>query len=235
VKRSPLKRKTPSALTPFVLICINVGRRCANIPPHDQRLDKGKTPMTKDILSPELLRKLVRYEPSTGMLFWLKRSPHDFTDGKHPKENICAAWNARFAGREAFSVDDGNGYKHGKIGGKHLKAHRVAWVVHYGKWPEDQIDHINGNRSDNRIENLREVSNSGNQRNKSARSDNKSGYCGVYWCKTYGKWVASARLNGRQKYIGSFRDLQDAATARAEFNKKNGFTERHGRRNRSES
>ncbi len=109
-----------------------------------------------------------------------------------------------------------------------LKAHRVAWVVYYGKWPKGQIDHINGDRADNRIGNLRDVNSSKNSRNSKMKSNNTSGHNGIYWYERYGKWQVSGGADGRKKHIGYFEDLEDAIAARAEFNRQNGYSERHG-------
>lgn len=185
--------------------------------------------MTKELLSPEMLRKLLRYDPDTGKLFWIKRDPSFFKAGKQTAMHNCAAWNARYADTEAFtSIRDG-GYKHGQIFSKSYKAHRIAWALHYGEWPKECIDHINGVTSDNRIKNLRDVSRSKNQRNASMSLNNTSGVCGVYWCKRSKKWIARIEVQNARKYLGSFQSIQDASAARRAAEMKHGFTERHGK------
>ena len=91
--------------------------------------------------SPDLLRELLRYEPDTGKLFWRERPIEMFTADRHMN-----AWNARYKNHEAFTADDGKGYRQGKIFNKATKAHRVIWTIHYGAWPDDQIDHITASK-----------------------------------------------------------------------------------------
>ena len=92
------------------------------------------------------------------------------------------------------------GYKHTKIKNKQFLLHRLIFMMFYGYFPK-QIDHINGNRSDNRIENLRAVNNSQNQQNAKIRKDSKSNAKNVYWFKELQKWKVDIRINGKRKYI----------------------------------
>ena len=97
------------------------------------------------------------------------------------------------------------GYRRIKIGGRHRMAHRIVWAITYGDTPEDlQIDHINGNKLDNRLQNLRLCSSAENCSNRAANSRNQSGYKGVYWWKTRQAWRADIRSNGKQYYLGTF-------------------------------
>lgn len=109
---------------------------------------------------------------------------------------------------------DRRGRVHVKIGDSAYRAHRIAWLHFYGEWPSDQIDHINGNPSDNRIANLRDVDGSTNRENqRKARTDNlSSGTLGVTWCKHYKKWKASIRVKGVLKHI-KYCDSLEAAEA----------------------
>lgn len=96
---------------------------------------------------------------------------------------------------------------------KHL-AHRLAWYYVNGSWPQNQIDHINGDPSDNRIINLREstqAENTQNRREASTRS--KSGLLGVHWCDRAKKWIAKIMLNKATKYLGSFDNKEEAFDA----------------------
>lgn len=117
-----------------------------------------------------------------------------------------------------------------KIEGVRYKfmAHRIAWILFYGSPPKGEIDHINGDRSDNRIANLRDVSRSENCRNASKRKDNKSGVSGVYWDKHASAWRAMVRHEGRRHYVGVYGDLKAAALAVSAFRSSRGFSERHG-------
>ncbi len=93
-------------------------------------------------------------------------------------------------------------------------AHRLAWFITHGRWPDKQIDHINGNRSDNRIANLRDVSRSANSQNlRKAKSNNKIGLLGVSWGKRNKKWTALIFVNGKKISLGYFSDPLDAHNA----------------------
>ena len=97
--------------------------------------------MSHDLPSPELLRKILRYEPETGKLFWRERSPDLFVDGKYTAARSCNIWNARYAEKEAFITFDGHGYKMGKIYSRSYLAHRVIFTMVYGYCPEHDVDH----------------------------------------------------------------------------------------------
>ena len=108
-------------------------------------------------------------------------------------------------------------------------AHRVAWALYHGKWPDKQIDHINGNPLDNRIKNMRVVSVRENGKNKKRPSTNTSGIIGVYWNKASSKWVAQIGVNRKTIFLGSYDNITDAANARQTAEKKYNFHPNHGR------
>lgn len=176
--------------------------------------------------TPETLRRLLDYSPETGKLHWKRRTPDLFADLLHGADRKCIAWNARMAGREAFTAL-GHGYRKGSIFNRRYAAHRVAWAIHYGRWPTGQIDHINGDRTDNRIKNLREVDNLTNGRNQRLPINNKSGVCGVLFDR--GAWVARIKVNGRSRHLGRFETIEQAAAARQEAECELGFHPNHGR------
>lgn len=184
--------------------------------------------MPKDLPPPELLRKLLSYKPDTGRLFWKERSADMFTDGKQTAEHICANWNSRFAGKEAFTTDNGYGYRTGSIFDCTYMAHRVIWAMIHDECP-DTIDHINGVRDDNRIENLRSVSLAENLKNQKRYSRNTSGVCGVYWHKRDNKWDAQIRVGGKLMHLGLFTDFDEAVAARKKAEVEHGFHQNHGR------
>ena len=94
---------------------------------------------------------------------------------------------------------------------KAIRAHRLAWALHTGGWPKGEIDHIDGDESNNRIVNLRDVSKSVNQQNKRLpRVDSKSGFIGVCWHKGGGKWSAQITVHGKSIYLGLFSDPAEA-------------------------
>ena len=182
------------------------------------------------------ISKLLKYEPETGKFFWLPRpvemfSASNFRGGPEAKSKT---WNIRYSGKEAFTSLQNCGYVQGGILGRGYLAHRVAWLLTTGSWPSNQIDHINGDRTDNRIANLREVSNTGNARNMSISVRNKSGVPGVFWDAKRSKWVANIGENSRTKHLGSFDDFNLAVEAREIAKVEQGFHPNHGKRNRLE-
>ncbi|QXV80784.1 putative homing endonuclease [Veterinaerplatzvirus Jeanpiccard] len=110
-----------------------------------------------------------------------------------------------------------------------LLAHRVVWEMHNGPIPEGmQIDHINHNRSDNRICNLRLATVFDNNQNMSRGKGNRSGVVGVSWHKSAKKWCAEIHANGKKKYLGVFDSFDDAVLARKSAELHFGFHENHG-------
>jgi hypothetical protein len=168
--------------------------------------------MPKPLPSPELLRKLLRYEPETGKLFWLSR-----TLDIVPNERNMNSFNSQFAGKEAFIADNGEGYRKGGIFRRTYKAHRVIFAIAYGRWPTHEIDHINGNKADNRLCNLREATRSQNQRNRKPRGG-ASKYKGVYKKGNY--WASAICFNGAQLHLGTFKNELDAYAAYCAASKK---------------
>jgi hypothetical protein len=108
---------------------------------------------------------------------------------------------------------DGRGYVHVQFQGKRHLAHRVAWFLYYGNWPDQMIDHINGNRSDNRIKNLRLASSSQNQLNRGKSTNNTTGHKGVSYHAKRRHWQAMISINGRNKFLGNFATAEEAADA----------------------
>ena len=103
---------------------------------------------------------------------------------------------------------------------KPVKVHRLAWALHYGEWPKGQIDHINGDKSDNRIENLRVVSNLQNKQNIMPPVNNTSGYLGVSYHKKSGKFAANIKVDGKITYLGVFETPELASIAYKEAKEK---------------
>lgn len=160
----------------------------------------------------EALPSLLEYQPDTGLLFWLPRSVEMFAAAKKPPHQM-AAWNAKFAGQEAFTCFDSDGYKTGSIGNRRLRAHRVIWFLLTGEWPEI-VDHINGIRSDNRAMNLRDVQHFGNMQNcVSHRAGTAPGVA----LRPSGKFRATVTIDGVKHHVGTFENEVDASQARADF------------------
>lgn len=176
--------------------------------------------MASSSLDLETARWLLDYEPKTGVLTWKHRGAMDC-----PRDG-GKRWNGRYAGREAFRIAP-NGYRQGMVLRVMMRAHRLAWFMHYGEWPKGDIDHINGVRSDNRMCNLREVSRKENTRNQQIRNTNKSGVTGVI--QRGNRWHANVFHDGRQIFLGSFQDKQDAIAARQKASSDFGYHANHGR------
>jgi hypothetical protein len=171
------------------------------------------------------LRAYLSYCPETGIIRW--KLSDKVPDACRMR---LETWNRRFAGQPAFNKPNSKGYKCGWLWTTSMLAHRVAWALHYGEWPSDQIDHVNGDKTDNRLENLRIVTAQGNAKNRSLRSDNTSGHVGVYWVRETKKWSAQIKVDGKQKTIATFESLEDAVKARKAAEDLNGYHANHGRR-----
>lgn len=147
----------------------------------------------------ELKRKL-HYCPDTGIFTWIAPS----------KYNPCL---------KGMSIRKKNseGYIVVKLNYKLYKAHRLAWLYVHGKFPNEQIDHINGIADDNRLCNLREATQYENMKNRNKLSNNKSGFKGVSFHKQVNKWRARAGLNGKLYNLGVFSTPEEASEAYKAF------------------
>lgn len=175
----------------------------------------------KEPLSPALVREFLNYDAEKGTLTWKKR------DRKHFKsDRAYTLFNSRYSGLE-LSVSDKTNQVY--LSGRSYMVHRVIWCHVYGEWPEKNlvIDHINGDEKDNRIQNLRLVTHSENNKNLSRPKSNTSGVIGVH--KKRGKWIAQIKENYKIIFLGSFDSFEDAIAARREAELKYGFHENHGR------
>lgn len=175
-------------------------------------------------IAPERLNEVLRYDPESGKLFWRDRGREFFET-----QRAFSTWNARYAGKEAMTSDNGHGYLRGSIGNKLILAHRAIWALQHGEWPVDQIDHINGDRRDNRISNLRCVSHKTNGRNQKRPTNNRSGAVGVHFYKKSKRWQAHITTEGKTNFLGYFDSFEDAVEARKSAEQKLGFHSNHGR------
>jgi len=175
------------------------------------------------ITQSELL-SLVSYNESTGIFTWLRRP-----ENNHSNKTFNKRYSGKSAGCIAVFSEGMYSGSYISIGIKKTKhlAHRLAWLYVYGVWP-DQIDHINGNGLDNKISNLRSVSNSENAKNQKLRCTNKSGVSGVYWHNKARKWSVEIKVDGVKIYLGLSADKFEAICTRKSAERKYGFHENHG-------
>lgn len=155
------------------------------------------------MLSIDDLNTALHYDPKTGHLSW-KRD-----------------------GSTADTILHRAGYRRLFLGGEQIEAHRAAFAIHHGVWPE-MVDHINGDRGDNRIVNLRGCTNQQNQQNAKRSKANTSGITGVRMDKRTGKWVAGIKHNRKEIHLGSYGTSQEAVAARKAAEKVLGFMPGHG-------
>ncbi len=179
---------------------------------------------TKKLPEQSVLLQLLRYDPQSGKLLWKKREASMFRAATAARsESLCALWNSRYSEKEAFTCIS-DGYGTGAINGANYKAQRVIWKMMTGDEP-DQIDHINGNRSDNRWPNLRSVSAAGNARNRHVRPKNVAlGIC-EWHHRGHHYWVAHL---GNKKQ-GYYKTFDEAISARKAAEQTLGFHPNHGR------
>lgn len=152
---------------------------------------------TSERLRPTIdeLKALLAYDPETGIVTYrVKRYRKNAGDlaGFQSGEYLCIGINQ-------FDY----------------KLHRVAWALHYGEWPSLEIDHINGNGSDNRIVNLRNVTHAQNLKNRKNAKNNTTGLKGVFYCKRDKTWSSKIRVDYQWKCLGTFQTKEEAAEAYA--------------------
>jgi hypothetical protein len=161
--------------------------------------------------------EFLEYDESTGLLMW------------KPRENDLA-FNNKFAGNTAGNeispTNSRTSYIRVRVENKLYLAHRVIWAMRYGEWPEGTIDHIDGDGTNNRIDNLRDVSGKDNSRNCRLSRNNTSGVNGVW--KQADRYVAEIMVNRKKLSLGSFDTLEEAAAARKAADRIYGFYETHG-------
>jgi len=156
-----------------------------------------------DLITQDLLKEHLHYDPETGLFRKIK----------------TAKVNQEFLWKETGSIG-GKGYLYIRFAGFYCLAHRLAWLYVHGSFPNGYIDHINGDKTDNRISNLRDCSNSENLHNTGLSSRNTSGYKGVSWSRRAKKYRASIKVNSKYHYLGSFDSAYEAHLAYIEASKK---------------
>lgn len=151
------------------------------------------------MLTQERIKQVLHYEADTGQLIW------KINKGSRGK-----------AGKEAGSINPDTGYRVVMVDEQKMFAHRMIFLYMTSELPPCDIDHINGDRADNRWSNLRLCSRSENLQNKKNQRNNSSGVKGVYWHKATGKWVGQIKADGIRHSIGYFETLNDAKSAMKE-------------------
>ena len=150
-------------------------------------------------------REFMRYDPESGLVVWVKKPTT-----RSPVK----------PGKEVGSFES-NGYRqvHVYWSGERrgFMVHRICWYLFYGTWPELPIDHINRDKGNNQLSNLRLATPGLNGRNKNLLPNNTSGRRGVHWDKREGKWKGQVTLHNKQKHLGYFDDLDEAAEAVEDF------------------
>ena len=141
------------------------------------------------------LIKILEYSPDTGLFTW-----------KYSRSS--RAMQGTTAGTLCL-----DGYVSIHLNKKIYRAHRLAWLYCFEEWPENYIDHINGIRHDNRLDNLREATYIENSHNIKVHKDNKVGIKGVYYNKLNNNYRAQIRYNGKTLSLGSFKTVEEAAAA----------------------
>jgi hypothetical protein len=153
----------------------------------------------KSIENPEKIKELLQYDPISGIFTWIGKS--------------ATRANRIKIGSKAGSKHN-KGYISISIFGIPILAHRLAWYFVHGEFPKNNIDHINCDPSDNRIENLRDISQAINSQNsRTARVNNKSGYLGVHFAKGSNKWTSQITINRKCKSLGLFETPEKAYEA----------------------
>lgn len=118
-------------------------------------------------------------------------------------------------GSDAGTLHASTGYVYVTLNGKKYKAHRVAWLLYHGQWPVGSVDHIDGDRTNNRKGNIREATCAQNQQNRGVDKRNVSGFTGVSWAASLGKWRARICIDYRYVSVGCYGTPEEAAAAYA--------------------
>ena len=159
----------------------------------------------------EILESLLDYNADSGEIKWTYANSKNTNKGKVAGTKLSNKYIRIF------------------IYGKLYQAHRLAWYMYYGKEPEYGLDHIDGNKHNKAIDNLRDIPQSGNAKNSSLSKANSSGFTGVTFMRRSKKWRSRIMVDGSDIHLGFYDDKQKAISARVRANRKYGFHENHGK------
>lgn len=134
----------------------------------------------------------------------------DYIDGKLIYKK---SFHKRLIGKQAGGINKSTGYHRTNIKSKYYATHRLVWLFHYGEWPSFDLDHIDVDKSNNKIENLRLSNDFLNSGNVHKQKNKTSIYKGVLWHKQHKKWYAQIRFAGKSRFLGLFNDEKEAANA----------------------
>lgn len=176
------------------------------------------------MLDPIKVREALDYNELTGEMIWKVRPRSHFNSDRG-----CNIFNTSHSGTVAGTTGN-HGYRQVNLFGKIYLVHRVIMLMKNSEMPEHDVDHINGNRVDNRLCNLRLATRRENLKNRMLSTKNSSGINGVSWDKRYKNWTARIRIEGKYLYIGNFENKEDAALARYIFDMICYYDPSHGRR-----
>lgn len=160
--------------------------------PSTQTLDKTLDVPLSDTLTHEQVKAALTYNPETGKFYWLESSVRGRPKG-------------------VAGTSHSTGYEQIRLNGKSYLAHRLAWFYMYGTWPTYEVDHINGDRADNRIANLREVTHRQNAMN---RIEHRLGKLpGAYKDRRWGRWQARIKIANTTRSLGTYDTAEEAHAA----------------------
>lgn len=157
------------------------------------------------MITADELRRLLAYDPDTGVFTWRAKSARN----SYARVGDVAGW-----------INKKYGYRRISVMATQHQAHRLAWLYVHGEWPAQFIDHVNGDRSDNRFSNLRLATHAENMCNRPKPRTNTSGYKGVSWCRRDRRWRVKIKVNGQHHHIGRFATQDEAHAAYCEAAKK---------------
>ena len=173
---------------------------------------------------PLFIKEVIDYNPDTGEAWWKERPGNNKFNSTKAGKKIIVKPSSGGAPRHQIGFNDG-------VNRKKIYYSRVVWCWIYGEWPDQDkvVDHIDGDYMNNRKNNLRLVTRAENSRNLKKAVNNSSGHSGVSWHKPMKKWIAKISVNGKEIWLGSFDNKEDAIIVRKKAEIEHGYHKNHGR------